>query len=75
MKNSDRLKLTVLSLLLAFSLQARPLWWGVLFPSITEDLAMSASADDSGLCWRSGDNILRFRSLDLLIQFLLQLRR
>ena len=70
MRMKDRFLVAALSLLLVFSLGAKPLWWGVLFSPLAEPLTTASSWEEDGLCWKLGDKVLRFRSLDLLLEFL-----
>lgn len=72
MKLRTKLLLSVLAGLLAMLLSASPMWWGVLFSPITEQLttAQRAEEPDGGVRWEVDGQVLRFKSLDLLYAFL-----
>lgn len=72
MKTRDKIIISVIIGLLAMSLYSFPMWWGVLFSPITEQLTGAPLTADltGGVCWESGGVVLRFRSLDLLLSWL-----
>jgi len=72
MKLRTKLLLSVLVGLLAMLLYSTPMWWGVLFSPITQQLttAQCAEEPDGGFRWEVDGQVLRFKSLDLLYSFL-----
>lgn len=70
MKKRDKVIISILAGLLVMSLYTRPLWWGVLFSPLMQELSTSAQQEEDGIYFKVGDRILRFRSLDLLMEFL-----
>lgn len=49
-----------------------PMWWGVLFSPITEQLATAGLSSDMahGFRWESEGIVFRLKSLDWLLSFL-----
>ncbi|MBR2131631.1 MAG: hypothetical protein IJ955_03685 [Oscillospiraceae bacterium] len=72
MKTRDKIILSVIIGLFVMSLEALPMWWGVLFSPITQQLTQVPLTPEltEGLCWEVNGMVLRFRSLDLLMAFL-----
>lgn len=72
MKKRDKVILSIIAGLLAMMLYSGPMWWGVLFSPITQQLTTAPlSADTDGwLRWETDGIVLRFKSLDLLFAFL-----
>ena len=70
MKLRTKLSLSVLAGLLAMILSSTPMWWGVLFSPITQQMTTAQCEPDGGVRWEVDGQVLRFRSLDLLYAFL-----
>ena len=72
MKTRDKIILSVIVGLFVMSLEAFPMWWGVLFSPITQQLTQAPLTPEltGGICWEVNGMVLRFRSLDLLMTFL-----
>lgn len=72
MKKRDKVLISVIAGLLAMALYSTPLWWGVLFSPITQQLTAQAAEDapQAGFSWAVDGVEFRFRSLDLLLEFL-----
>lgn len=71
MKTRDKIIISVIIGLIAASFQAFPMWWGVLFSPITQQLTTEpvTQALTEGFCWRADGLIFRLRGLDLLMDF------
>ena len=72
MNMKQKLLLSVIAGLLAMMLTSPPMWWGVLFSPVADQLACASLAEDSeqGWRWESEGIVLRFKSLDILLSFL-----
>lgn len=72
MKTRDKIIISVIIGLLAVSLSSFPMWWGVLFSPLTEQLTGAPLTADltGGAMWELDGIVLRFRSLDLLLSWL-----
>lgn len=71
MKLRTKIILSVAVGLFAMLLYSSPMWWGVLFSPITGQLTTAELTEETsgGICWETGDIVVRFRSLDLLLAF------
>lgn len=69
MKLRTKIILSVVAGFLAMLLYSSPMWWGVLFSPITEQLTTAELTGETsgGLCWEAGDTVVRLRSLDFLL--------
>lgn len=74
MKLRTKLLLSALIGLCAMLLYSTPMWWGVLFSPIAQQLTTAPVAEDTtgGICWEEDGTVLRFKSIDLLFSFLHQ---
>ena len=72
MKNRDKIIISIIIGLIAMSLYSFPMWWGVLFSPITQQLTGAPLTADisGGVRWELDGVVLRFRSLDLLLTWL-----
>lgn len=72
MKKRDKILISVIAGLLAMALYSTPLWWGVLFSPITRQLTaqVAEEAPRRSFSWTVDGVEFRFRSLDLLLEFL-----
>ena len=72
MKIRDNILISSLMGIIAMSLYSLPMWWGVLFSPIAQQLTGAPLTTDltGGVCWESEGIVLRFRSLDLLLTWL-----
>ena len=72
MQFKEKILISVTAGLLAMTLRAVPLWWGVLFSPISQSLTYEEVTEETadGYCWKVDGIVLRFRSLDLLRSFL-----
>lgn len=67
MKLRDKLLLSALFGLFAMALYSSPMWWGVLFSPVTEQLTTTEAAEDAGgFGWELDGVTIRLKSLDLL---------
>ena len=71
MKTRDKIIISIVIGLIAVSFQAFPMWWGVLFSPITQQLTTApvTEALTQGFCWQTEGFVLRLRGLDLLMEF------
>ena len=74
MKLKNKVILSIIAGLLAMLLYSSPMWWGVLFSPISQQLTSAPITEDTsgGVCWEEDGTVLRFKSLDLLFSFLHQ---
>ena len=72
MKLRNKLLLSALIGFCAMLLSTTPMWWGVLFSPISQQLTSAPVTEDTsgGVCWEEDGTVLRFKSLDLLFSFL-----
>lgn len=71
MKLRYKLLISVLAGLLAMMLYSAPMWWGVLFSPLSQQLTTAEITEDaSGVRWESGGVVYRFKTLDMLFSFL-----
>lgn len=72
MKLRTKIILSVVAGLFAMLLYSSPMWWGVLFSPITQQLTTAELTEETsgGLCWEAGEAVVRFRSLDFLFSLL-----
>ena len=71
MKLRYKLLISVLAGLLAMTLYSAPMWWGVLFPPLSQPLTTAGITEDAeGVCWESDGVVYRFKTLDMLFSFL-----
>ena len=72
MKTRDKIIISVIIGLIAMSLYSFPMWWGVLFSPIVQQLTGAPLTADisGGVRWEFDGIVLRFRSLDLLLTWL-----
>ena len=75
MKIWQKLLLSALAGVFAMLLYSTPMWWGVLFSPISQPLTTADEAEvlreEGGLIsWEVDGVTFRFRSLDLLLDFL-----
>ena len=72
MRLREKILISVTVGLLAMTLRAVPMWWGVLFTPISQSLACEMATEETldGYCWKVDGVVFRFRSLDLLRSFL-----
>ena len=77
MKLRNKLLLSALIGFCAMLLSTTPMWWGVLFSPISQQLTSAPVTEDTsgGVCWEEDGTVLRFKSLDLLFSFLHQSSR
>lgn len=75
MKTRDKIIISVVVGLIALSYTTTPLWWGVLFSPLTQQLATTPLTDtlSTGFCWQTDSVVLRLRGLDWLLELLGQL--
>ena len=71
MKTRDKIIISIIIGLIAASFQAFPMWWGVLFSPIAQQLTTApiTEALTQGFCWQTEGLVLRLRGLDLLMEF------
>ena len=70
MKLRYKLLISVLAGLLAMMLYSTPMWWGVLFSSLSQPLTSGEITEDAGdIRWESGGVVYRFKTLDMLFSF------
>lgn len=72
MKLRDKIVVSILFGLCAMLLYRAPMWWGVLFSSLAEDLTTAGASADAGGWFRVelGGAVLRLKSLDALFALL-----
>lgn len=71
MKWRSKLLLSILAGLFAMLLYSMPMWWGVLFSPISQQLtSVPAEEASGGVCWEADGTVLRLKSIDMLISFL-----
>lgn len=71
MKWRSKLLLSILAGLFAMLLYSMPMWWGVLFSPISQQLtSVPAEEISGGVCWEADGTVLRLKSIDMLISFL-----
>ena len=72
MKTRDKIIISVIIGLVAASLYSTPMWWGVLFSPITQQLTTAPLTDAlaEGICWQTEGLVLRLRGLDFLMELL-----
>ena len=77
MKTRYLILLSLAAGLIAVSIDAFPMWWGVLFAPITEQLATEPVSEEltKGICWQVDDLVLRLKGLDLLSELFSLFRR
>ncbi len=70
MKTRDKIIISIIIGMLAMSFYTFPMWWGVLFSPITQQLTTSPLTEElaHGLCWETEGVVLRIRALDLLMK-------
>lgn len=71
MKLRTKIALSVLVGFFAMLLYSSPMWWGVLFSPITQQLTTGELTEEvSGdFQWETGGIVVRFKSLDMLLSF------
>ena len=74
MKLRNKLLLSALIGFCAMLLSTTPMWWGVLFSPISQQLTSAPVTEDTsgGVCWEEDGTVLRFKSLGLLFSVLHQ---
>lgn len=72
MKTRDKIIISVVIGLVAMSFYSMPMWWGVLFSPITQQLTSEPVTDalTRGFCWQTDGVVLRLKGLDLLMELL-----
>lgn len=72
MKLRTKLLLSAIVGLLTMVLYSSPLWWGVLFSPIAQQLTTGELTEEvsGGFRWETDGTVVRFKSLDLLFSFL-----
>lgn len=72
MKTRDKVIISILIGLIAMSLYSFPMWWGVLFSPITQQLTGAPLTEEiaGGVRWELDGVVLRFRTLDLFLTWL-----
>lgn len=71
MKLRYKLLISVLAGLLAMMLYSAPMWWGVLFSPLSQQLTTAGITEDAGgVRWESNGVVYRFKTLDMLFSFL-----
>ena len=72
MKTRDKIIISVVIGLIAMSFYSMPMWWGVLFSPITQQLATEpvTQALTRGFCWQTEEFVFRLKGLDLLMGLL-----
>lgn len=75
LKFREKLLLSLAAGALAMLLSGGPMWWGVLFSPITESLTAAAQAEEdaSGFRFQVGGQVFRFKTWDMLLEFLRKL--
>ena len=58
----------------AMLLYSMPMWWGVLFSPISQQLTSTPITQEAqgGIRWETDGRVLRFKSIELLLSFLHQ---
>lgn len=76
MKTRYIVLLSILIGLAAVSFDAFPMWWGVLFAPITEQLSSVPISEEltKGFCWEMDGVVLRLRGLDLIAELFSRFR-
>lgn len=69
MKTRTKIIISILIGLVAMSLYSFPMWWGVLFSPITQELATTPVTEEltGGFCARTGGFVFRLKALDFLV--------
>ena len=77
MKTRYLILLSIAAGLIAVSMDAFPMWWGVLFSPITEQLSCEPVNEEltKGFCWQVDDFVFRLKGLDLLHNFFAMLQK
>ena len=72
MKTRDKIIISVVVGLVAMSFYSMPMWWGVLFSPIAQQLTTEpvTQALTRGFCWQTEGVVLRLKGLDLLMELL-----
>lgn len=72
MNVKQKLLISVIAGLLAMMLASPPMWWGVLFSPVADQLVCASLTEDAeqGWRWEADGVVLRFKSLDILLSFL-----
>lgn len=72
MKTRDKIIISLIFGFIAMSLCSFPMWWGVLFSPIAQQLTGAPLTADiaGGVRWELDGIVLRFRTLDLLLTWL-----
>ena len=72
MKTRDKIIISVVIGLVAMSFYSMPMWWGVLFSPITQQLTTEpvTEALTRGFCWQTEGVVLRLKGLDFLMELL-----
>lgn len=72
MKTRDKIIISVVVGLVAMSFYSMPMWWGVFFSPITQQLTTEpvTQALTEGLCWQAEGYVLRLKGLDFLMNLL-----
>ena len=72
MKTRDKIIISIIIGAIAMSLHAFPMWWGVLFSPIAQQLTSVPLTAElaEGIHWEMDGVVLRLRSLDLLLGWL-----
>ena len=71
MKTRDKIIISIIIGIIAMSFEIMPMWWGVLFSPISQQLTTApiTEALTRGFCWEMDGIVLRLRGLDLLTDF------
>lgn len=71
MKTRDKIIISIIIGLIAMSFYSFPMWWGVLFSPITQQLTTEpvTEALTKGFCWQTEGMVFRLKGLDLLMEF------
>ena len=76
MKTRDKIIISVVVGLVAMSFYSMPMWWGVVFSPIAQQLTTEPVTDalTRGICWQTEGVVLRLKGLDLLMELLEKFR-
>lgn len=71
MKTRNKIIISIIIGLIAMSLYSFPMWWGVLFSPITQQLTTVPITEEltKGFCLQTDGVIFRLRGLDMLMNF------
>ena len=71
MNTRDKIIISLVIGLIAMSFYSFPMWWGVLFSPITQQLTTTPVTEvlTQGFCWETEGVVFRLRGFDLLMDF------